>query len=82
MQHQLETFLAQLLTDARVRDRFIGDPFAVAREHGLPPDEARALAVISPHDLRAAARSFDHKRNAKRRRGLPSWLRRLFQRVA
>jgi len=72
--------MARLLTDRALRERFIADPVAVARERGLSPQEADAMAKMPVADLRTAARSYDLKRNAKRRRGrthpLLAWLRR------
>jgi hypothetical protein len=78
MQPRLEEFLARLLTDPELRRRFVADAAMVAVEHGLSPDECRAVAMMSAQDLATAARSFEHKRNAKaKRRGW--WFKRLFQ---
>ena len=82
MQHQLEAFLARLLTDPRLRERFLADPMAIAEADGLSPDQCRALAAVPAPDLRTAARSFAHKRRLKRRRGPFVWLRRLFREMA
>ena len=79
MQADIETLMARLLTDRALRERFAGDPAAVAREAGLSQPEVEAIARISIEDLFTAARSYEHKRNAKRpsgwRRRVLDWLR-------
>jgi hypothetical protein len=69
MQADVEAFLARLLVDPDLRERFLADPERVAAEQGLSPEEARALAATNPDDLRNAARSFAHKRAAAPRFG-------------
>ena len=73
MQADVETLMARLLTDRPLRERFADDPAAVAREAGLSPPEAEAIARISIEDLFTAARSYEHKRNAKRPSGRKHW---------
>src|SRR5262249_38697739 len=74
----VERLMARLLTDRALRERFLADPAAVAREEGLSAEEAAAIAKTSSADLRTAARSYDLKRAAKRRQGrmhpLFAWL--------
>lgn len=82
MQQRLEAFLARLLTDPGLRERFLAAPSAVGEAAGLSPDECRAVAAIAPQDLHTAARSFAHKRRLKRLHGRFGWLRRLFGRLA
>jgi hypothetical protein len=82
MQHRLEEFLARLLTDPQLRERFLAAPSAVAEAGGLSTEECRAVAEIVPQDLHTAARSFAHKRRLKRLRGRSIWFRRLFSRSA
>jgi hypothetical protein len=72
MQARVERFLARLMTERELRDRFVADAVEVAKQEGLTPAEAEAAAKISIQDLLTAARSFEYKRNAKRRRG-PRW---------
>ncbi len=71
MHADVERLMAQLLTDRALRERFITDPAAVAREGGLSPQEAEAAAKIPIADLLTAARSYDFKRAAKSRDGRP-----------
>ena len=82
MQHRLEVFLARLLTDPQLRERFLADPSVAAEAEGLSADECRALAAMAAPDLRTAARSFAYKRRLKRQHGRFAWLRRLFRTVA
>ena len=63
--------MARLLTDRALRERFVADPAAVAREGGLSPQESEAVAKIPIADLLTAARSYDFKRAATRRDGRP-----------
>ena len=78
MQADVERLLAQLLTDQAFRERFLADPAGVAKAEGLSPDEAEAVARMPTQDLRTAARSYQHKRDAtahrRGRRGLVDWL--------
>jgi hypothetical protein len=71
---RLEGLLARLLTDRAFRTRFVRDPLAVAAQEGLSPEECRAAAKMPVQDLQTAARSFEYKRDAKRRRGARSWI--------
>ena len=79
MQADIERLMARLLTDRALRERFVADPAAVARDGGLSPQEADAITRMPVADLLTAARSYDLKRDAKRRRGrihpLLAWLR-------
>ena len=78
MQADVERLLARLLTDRGLRERFIADPAGVATEAGLSPEEADGVARLPVPDLHAAARGYEHKRNAKQKavRGnlLTSWV--------
>jgi hypothetical protein len=74
MQADVERFLARLLTDPRLRERFLADKAQVAREAGLSPEEAQAVAQMQSQDLRAAARSYQHKRDANAPRRRRRWL--------
>jgi pantoate kinase len=74
MQADVERFLARLLTDPGLRERFLADRAQVAREAGLSPEEAQAVARMPSQDLRTAARSYQHKRDAKIPRRGRSWL--------
>ena len=62
MQADVEAFLARLLVDPDLRERFLADPERVAGAQGLSPEEARALAATNTDVLRTAARSFANKR--------------------
>jgi hypothetical protein len=79
MQADIERFLARLLTDRAFRERFVADRINVAQQEGLSPEEAQAMATTPVQDLRTAARSYRHKRDAKVSRGgrgrLINWLR-------
>jgi hypothetical protein len=78
MQIDIERLLARLLTDRAFRERFLADPAEVSRQEGLSPEEAKAAARIPAQDLRTAARSYQHKREANARqrgaRRLRDWL--------
>jgi hypothetical protein len=78
MQAEVERLLARLLTDRGLRERFVADPARVAMEAGLSPEEADGVARLPVPDLRTAARSYEHKRNARQKavRGniLTSWI--------
>jgi hypothetical protein len=80
VQADVERLVARLLTDRALRERFLADPAAVARDSGLSPQEAEAMAAMPAADLLTAARSYDFKRAAKRPRGrthpLLAWLHR------
>jgi len=71
---RLETFLAELYTDAETRQRFLADPMSAARLAGLNERDVDALARIDRTGLELAARSFESKRVAQRR-GRKRWLR-------
>jgi hypothetical protein len=76
MQADVERLMARLMTDRALRERFVADPVAVARESGLSPQEAEAIAKIPVPDLLTAARSYDFKRAAKgRAHPLLAWWR-------
>jgi hypothetical protein len=75
MQADVERFLARLMTERELRERFVADALAVARQEGLSPQEAEAAARIPKQDLLTAARSFAHKRNAKRQGRRSLWHR-------
>jgi hypothetical protein len=62
MQADVEQFLARLLVDPQLRDRFLLDPMTIAAEHCLSPVECGALGTIDAHELCTAARSFTAKR--------------------
>ncbi|HEY2137657.1 MAG TPA: hypothetical protein VGH49_17360, partial [Xanthobacteraceae bacterium] len=70
MQADIEKLMARLLTDRALRERFRDDPAAVANEAGLSAQESEAMCRISVEDLFTAARSYEHKRSAKRPSGL------------
>jgi len=74
MPDRLEGLLARLLTDRAFRERFVSDPAAVAAQAGLSPEECRAAAKMSVQDVQTAARSFEYKRDAQRRRSARSWI--------
>jgi hypothetical protein len=79
MQADVERLLARLMTERELRERFVSDARGVATQEGLSPDEAEAVARLPTQDLLTAARSLEHKRNAKRERDgrwrLLGWLR-------
>jgi hypothetical protein len=68
MQADIERLMARLLTDRALRERFVADSAAVARESGLSEAETVGLAGWPVDDLLTAGRSYDLKRAAKRRR--------------
>jgi hypothetical protein len=61
----LESFLAQLYTDAEMRARFLANADSEARQAGLSPADRAAVLRIDPVQLRLAARSFAHKRRKR-----------------
>jgi|HubBroStandDraft_6_1064221.scaffolds.fasta_scaffold363131_1 hypothetical protein len=65
MQADVERLLARLLTDRDLRERFIADPTGIAIAEGLTAEEAEMTARMPVQDLRAAGRSYEHKRKAK-----------------
>jgi hypothetical protein len=80
VQAELERFLARLLTDSELRERFFADPAGVAKQEGLSQAEASAMAAVPAQDLRIAARSYEHKRKSapprrSRLRSLVNWFR-------
>jgi hypothetical protein len=74
MQADVERFLARLLSDRGLRERFAADPAGVARQEGLSEAEADSVARMPAPDLRIAARSYEHKRHSKRGAGGPKAL--------
>jgi hypothetical protein len=74
MQADVERLLARLLTDRGFRERFLAQPADVARQEGLSPEEAKAVAELPSQDLRTAARSYEHKRGSIAGRGVRKWL--------
>jgi hypothetical protein len=80
VQADVERFLARLLTDAQLRDRFFADPLGAALAEGLSPEEAQGVAAMPLRDLRIAARSYEYKRKSmpsriSRLRSLLDWFR-------
>jgi hypothetical protein len=69
MQADVERFLARLLADRGFCERFLAAPIDVARNEGLSPQEAEAVARMPMQNLRTAARSYQHKRKTSARRG-------------
>ncbi|HEV2988985.1 MAG TPA: hypothetical protein VG759_11120 [Candidatus Angelobacter sp.] len=65
MQHDVERLLARLYADSHIRERFLMDPEKICAQHGLSPDECRAMAMMLAQDLQTASRSFERKRNLK-----------------
>jgi hypothetical protein len=80
MQADVERFLARLLTDRDLRERFLADRASVAKDAGLSPEEVEGMARMPPQDLRTAARSYQHKRDASVQRGGRSWFAGWFRR--
>ena len=73
MQADVERFLARLLTDREFRERFLAAPADVARNEGLSPEEAEAVARMPARGLRTAGRSYQHKRASSARDGGRRW---------
>lgn len=71
---RFEAFLARLYSDQAFLQSFMRDPETVAREAGLDEREQRAVAGIDRAGLLMAARSYESKRDGRRRRGLMRWL--------
>lgn len=69
---RFETFLARLYSDGLFLERFLRSPEVVVREVGLDPREQRAAIDIDKAGLLMAARSYEHKR-AARRGGRSRW---------
>jgi len=65
----LETFLARLYTDERLRQAFLANPDEATIEQGLDESEVEALKHIDRAGLEFAARSFAHKRAGHARSG-------------
>ena len=63
---QFETFLARLYSDGSFLQRFLESPEPVVREAGLDPRERLAAIDIDKAGLLMAARSYEHKRLARR----------------
>jgi hypothetical protein len=76
MQADVERLLARLLTDRELRERFIADPARIAIAEGLSAEEAGLIARMPEQDLRAAGRSYEHKRQAKGRVARKTWFAR------
>jgi hypothetical protein len=76
MQAEVERMLARLLTDRALRERFLADPVGIATAEGLSAEEAEMIARMPAPDLRAAGRSYDHKRKAKREATRVTWFAR------
>ena len=74
--------LAQLYTNAHVRERFFADPHAVGETWGLNPDEAGVLAQLSAQQVNVFARALQHKRLSEVRTILPLTHRVLGKRFA
>ncbi len=64
----LERFLAKIYVDSDARARFLAAPLEETARAGLSPAECHALASIDRTGLELAARSFAHKRAARRSR--------------
>lgn len=60
----LETFLARIYTDARLREAFLADPDETTSAQGLDESEVQALKHIDRDGLEFAARSYARKRAA------------------
>ena len=73
MQADVERFLARLLTDRDLRERFAVDPLRVGLAEGLGPDDAEMIARMPVQDLRIAGRSYDRKRNEVRKGAGRTW---------
>jgi hypothetical protein len=78
MQADVERLMARLLTDREFRQRFVADPSGVARDEGLSPEEAQAVAQMPIRDLHTAARSYHHKRASNGQHQRRGWLARWF----
>src|SRR5262245_39174488 len=68
---EIQRALAQLYTDAGLRERFLADPQAVAGQLGLIRDDAEHLARLPALPLRLFARSLLQKRMKALTRLLP-----------
>lgn len=73
---EFEAFLARLYTDKVTRDAFLADPDAASTAAGLTLEQAVSLQSIDKDSLRAAAKSFEHKRAKTVGSAKPSLLRR------
>jgi hypothetical protein len=74
----LETFLARLYTDARLREAFLANPERATRAKGLDAAEIEALKSIDRDGLAFAARSYAYKRAAPAHTGpRRSWIAQL-----
>jgi hypothetical protein len=71
----LESFLAQLYTDATARGRFNADPEGEALRAGLSAAECQALTLFDRVGLEMAAESFGHKRARHRKPRVPFYRR-------
>ncbi len=78
----LESFLARLYTDARLREVFLADPARATRGKGLDDSEIEALRQIDRAGLELAAHSYAHKRAAHARPNQSrSWIARLLNTI-
>jgi hypothetical protein len=68
---QFETFLARLYSDREFLDEFLRAPERVTRDAGLDHREQQAAVAIDRAGLLMAARSYELKRQARRRSGSP-----------
>ncbi len=59
---RVQWLLAQLYTDANLRERFFADTHAVSEEYGLSPDEAKHLCQLSAAQVTFFADSLRRKR--------------------
>lgn len=80
----LETYLARLYTDDALRAAFLLEPRTQALLHGLPQQEAEAMAAMDLIGLQMAAASYRAKRTGRAERGPKAtpaqrWWRRLLQ---
>jgi hypothetical protein len=53
--------------------RFLAAPADVARQEGLTPEEAEAVAKMPAQGLRTAARSYQHQRESSAQGGARGW---------
>ncbi len=59
---RLQEVLAQLYTDAALRERFFADPQGVSEALGLQPEEAQQLTQLSAPQVDFFAESLKRKR--------------------
>jgi len=68
---QIQALLARLFTNAAFRSNFFADPQTVARDFGLVPEAASALATINAKSVGQFVNSLRQKRLADARKTLP-----------